>query len=326
MIRRDYRLHELNDAEFERLVVRVCTRWLGEGVSPFAPGKDGGRDGKFFGTANSFPSAAKPLVGHAVLQAKHAAAPNKSCSDSEFGPMLKKEYEKIRRLIGEGICDHYLLFTNRKYTGGADEKYIKELNGLGLKSAHIIGVERLHLALDDHSDIRDTLPNRYDPSPFRFDPDDLVEVIGALHTFTKDGDISSFQSAFDFEKLKILEKNKINGVTKEYYEQSIVGGSMPHFDRVAQFLENPRNEDFAALYHDSADEIKQKIIIKRNEFGAFDEVFQFMYERIQEKKVELKGKRRLITILLHYMYCNCDIGSKEAAAEETAKVPADADA
>ena len=46
-MRRDFRLYELNDDEFERLIVRICVKWLGAGVTPFAPGKDGGRDGKF---------------------------------------------------------------------------------------------------------------------------------------------------------------------------------------------------------------------------------------------------------------------------------------
>ena len=309
MTRRDYRLHELSEAEFERLVVQICVRWLGEGVTPFAPGKDGGRDGKFQGKANTFPSANDPLIGHCVLQAKHAAAPNKSCSDSDFGTMLEREHLKIKRLIKEKICDHYLVFTNRKYSGGADEKLMRALNALGLGSAHIIGVERLHLALDDFNDISDRLPNRYDTLPFRFDPDDLVEVIGALHNFTQDDQISSFKSAFDFEKIKIQEKNTINGVSQEYYEQ-MIADSMLHFERVRQFLENPRNKELAALYHDSADDLKQKILTKRSQFGAFDEIFTFMNEHIQQKKEALKGRRRLITILLHYMYCNCDIGSK----------------
>ncbi len=320
MTRRDYRLHELSEAEFERLVVQICVRWLGEGVTPFAPGRDGGRDGKFHGTANSFPSTAHPLTGHCVLQAKHAAAPNRSCSDKDFGTLLEKEHPKIIRLVGKSICDHYLVFTNRKYSGGTDEKLMEALNGLGVTSAHIIGVERLHLALDDYADIANQLPNRYDTMPFRFDPDDLVEVIGALHTFTQDDCITSFRSAFDFEKIKIQEKNIINGVTKEYYNQMIVD-SMVHFERVKQFLGNPRNRELAALYHDSADDLKQKILTKRSQFGAFDEIFTFMNEHIQEKKGALRGKRRLITILLHYMYCNCDVGSKVLE-----QVDADADA
>jgi hypothetical protein len=81
---RDYRLHEINDREFERLIVRICVHWLGPGVQPFADGKDGGRDGKFHGKAAKFPSPSEPAMGHFVLQAKHTSLTNRSCSDRDF--------------------------------------------------------------------------------------------------------------------------------------------------------------------------------------------------------------------------------------------------
>ena len=313
-MRRDYRLYELNDDEFEKLVVQICVRWLGQGVTPFAAGKDKGRDGKFFGKANCFPSAAEPLEGHCVIQAKHVAAPNKSCSDRDFGRLLKKEHPKIKALVGSGICDHYLVFTNRKLTGGADQALIAALKTLGLKGAYVIGVERMHLALDDYADVRDTLPNRGDSAPFRFEPDEMVEVIEALHAYTKDDSSSGFNSARDFETVRIRdEKNKINGLTEDYFQQIIVNRSMPHFSCVEEFLKNPRNEEYAELYHDAADELKQKILINRSKFDAFDSVFAFLSEQIQMPRTALRGKRRLVNILLHYMYCNCDIGSKHGA-------------
>ena len=119
-------------------MVRICVHWLGQGVQPFADDKDGGRDGKFHGTVARFPSPKDPLSGHFVLQAKHTAAPNKSRSDRDFPALLKKEHVKVRRLNAAGICDHYLLFTNRKLTGGADEKPIEALLKLGPKTAHIL--------------------------------------------------------------------------------------------------------------------------------------------------------------------------------------------
>jgi len=51
-MRRDYRLYELSNDEFEQLVVQICVRWLGPGVTLFAPGKDGGCDGKISRKAN----------------------------------------------------------------------------------------------------------------------------------------------------------------------------------------------------------------------------------------------------------------------------------
>jgi hypothetical protein len=118
---------------------------------------------------------------------------------------------------------------------------------LGLKTAHIIGTERLHLALDDYPEIREALPNRNDPSPFRFNPGDLVEVIEALHEYTDEEHPGTFDSAKDFETIKIKEqKNKINGLSVDYYQQIIVNDSMPHFSKVEHFLRNPRNRSSEA--------------------------------------------------------------------------------
>lgn len=123
-----------------------------------------------------------------------------------------------------------------------------------------------------------------------------------------------FDSAHDFDTIKLREqKNKVNGLTADYYQEIIINGSMPHFPRIEEFLKNPRNKSFASLYHDAADELKRKILANRSKFPTFDHVFAFMCEEIQTKRATLKGKRRLVSILLHYMYCNCDIGSKDAS-------------
>lgn len=104
---------------------------------------------KFNGKAECFPSASQPLEGHVVLQAKHVAVFDKSCSDKDFERLLKKEHTKVKRLVRKGLCDHYVVFTNRRYTGGADEKLIASLMALGVTSAYIIGIERLNTALDE---------------------------------------------------------------------------------------------------------------------------------------------------------------------------------
>jgi len=310
-MRRDNRLYELNDDEFERLAVRICTRWLGEGVIPFALGRDGGRDGRFDGTATSFPSATAPISGKIVIQAKHVSAPDKSCSDRDFKRLLDGELAKVKALIDDDLCDHYIVFTNRKLTGGSDAALLKKLRAAGLKSAHIVGIERIDLALEEFPDIRTSLPNARDALPFRFDPLEFVEVIGALHDFTGDNPSQAFDSAQDFDAVKIRdEKNKYNGLSDKYYAEIIVNGSMPHFSRVEDFLKNARNKNFADLYHDAADELKAKILKNRSQFPAFDDVFAFLYEQIQARRSALRGKRRLVSILLHYMYCNCDIGDK----------------
>ena len=111
---RDFRFYELTDEQFEWLVVRIGSRLFGDGVISFTAGKDGGRDARFQGTAIAYPSRTNPIIGHFVLQAKHTTTPHASCSDRDFARELRGEYEKIKRLHEEGICDHYFAFTNRR--------------------------------------------------------------------------------------------------------------------------------------------------------------------------------------------------------------------
>jgi hypothetical protein len=162
------------------------------------------------------------LSGHFVLQAKHIKFADRSCSDKNFDRLLKKEHPKIRRLRSSGICDHYLVFTNRRLSGGADEKLIPAIIKLGPKTAHILGTDHLHIALDMYQDVRATLPNLNDQMPFRFEAEDLREVIGALHDYTARDTASAFDSALDFETVGLVEKNRINGLTPAYYKEIIV--------------------------------------------------------------------------------------------------------
>ena len=83
-----FSLHDLNDAEFEQLVVLICRELLGAGITSFAPGRDGGKDAKFEGMANSFPSATAPAFGKFIVQAKHTSSPVASCSDYDFKTTL----------------------------------------------------------------------------------------------------------------------------------------------------------------------------------------------------------------------------------------------
>ncbi|MCD6394467.1 MAG: hypothetical protein J7M40_13290, partial [Planctomycetes bacterium] len=55
-----YPLYNLNDKDFEDLSSLICERILGTGTIVFSTGKDGGRDAKFTGKANKFPSEAAP--------------------------------------------------------------------------------------------------------------------------------------------------------------------------------------------------------------------------------------------------------------------------
>ena len=56
----------------------------------------------------------------------------------------------------------------------------------------------------------------------------------------------------------------------------------------------------------------------RDAFGTFDKVFTFLYDQMQQRREKLRGRRRTVSVLLHYMYFMCDIGSKPTQPEEQA--------
>lgn len=74
-----YPLEELTDSEFEKLVALICSEVLGVSTVIFSEGKDGGKDARFNGRANNFPSKSKPWEGKIVIQAKHTKRPNANC-------------------------------------------------------------------------------------------------------------------------------------------------------------------------------------------------------------------------------------------------------
>src|SRR5579863_10324609 len=139
-----YRLYELHDEHFEQLVIQICIQVLGTGTFSFAPGKDGGRDGRFTGTAQAYPSVKSPLKGKFVIQAKHTRNGAASCSDRDFTQILKKELPRIAALVKSGELEHYLLFTNRRLTGIKDAQARQRLQKVpDLKSSDIFGRETI---------------------------------------------------------------------------------------------------------------------------------------------------------------------------------------
>jgi len=104
-----------DDKEFKDLVALICEQILGIGTIVFSPGKDGGKDAKFIGKANKFPSETSLWEGKIIIQAKHTERPNASCSELGFKRILKNEViPAIKRLLSNNEIDYYLIFTNRK--------------------------------------------------------------------------------------------------------------------------------------------------------------------------------------------------------------------
>jgi len=172
----------LTDEEFESLVIRIGKEILGIGCKTFSKGKDGAKDSWFSGTAKDFPSKVAPWKGIFILQAKHTRIQNASCSDNDFSVnqtcVLTKEIERLKTVWKTTQFDCYIIFTNRKLSGGAHTAIIKMLqDGLEIQNTEIIGREQIDTYLDDFPQIANQFGLFKFIAPLRFYERELRDVI-----------------------------------------------------------------------------------------------------------------------------------------------------
>lgn len=299
-----YPLQNLDDTEFEDLVALICSNILGIGTVVFSKGTDFGKDAKFYGRANNFPSESKPWEGKIVIQAKHTVKVNASCSDSAFQTIIKNEIIPAINILKEADkIDFYLLFTNRKLSGGKDAK-IEDVfeNEVGIEN-RLIGLETIEFWINQYPKIAKTLNKLL--LPLSFDENDLKEIINSFSKVDKKkGELPKIP------KRDIEKKNELNKLSKEYFN-NVIKKNLLYLEQIREFLTNPINSEYLGKYENTIDDINEEIIIHRDEFDKFDLIFNFLYKFIVENNPELKSNRSLVRLFLHYMYYNCDIGINE---------------
>ena len=310
----NYDLEHINSDDFEKLVIAICKEILGMGVISFATGKDGGKDGKFEGTANKYPSENEQWTGIFIIQAKHTSNPIASCSDSDFIKIANKEIEKIKHLQSNNEIDNYLLFTNRKYTAIKGDELLQQIKTkTSLSNVSILGKETIDSYLDSYPKIVKQF-NLGMPTQFDFSDKEIKELLIAFKNYlsTNKKNISKDieQIKYDFSHIKKEEKNQKNKLAKEYYEQSILSNSLMHFDNIKGFLEDPINKEFKEYYQETAHELGEMILIKRDNLGVFEEIFGYIAQKIWKNEPPSKISKRHVTRILHYMYMECLIGIK----------------
>ena len=317
-----YAYEDLSDGQFETLIVLACQHLLGISVQGFAEGTDGGRDAKFVGTAELHPSKAAPWVGITVIQAKHTNGHNRSFSEKDFfskgaeTTVLAKEIPRIIKLRTDKNLDNYMLFSNRRLTGNAENDisaHISKECMLPLESIYICGLEQLELLLKRFPEI--VRLSGLDPvdSPLIVSPDDLCEVVEALAR-QKDG-LSTVIDSPPTPRLPYEKKNRINDMTVQYAEEQRKR-YLKETTVIANFLAAPENENLLRLYASVVDEFQVKIIARRKDHQSFDHVMEYLLDLLFARDVVLRqhAHKRLTRAMLFYMYWNCDIGEVEDAS------------
>ena len=305
-----YPLYELNCDDFEKLVILICNHILGSATIPFAKGKDGGKDGKFIGRANKIPSEAEPWDGVIIVQAKHTSKINASCTESSFTRIIDDEViTAINSLKSKNEINYYILFTNRSLSGLQESAITKKIIDATHIPCILIAEERLQLYLKEYPDVVRAAELNKLVLPFEFDESDLREVITFLYDQIKANVTKDILSSFEYPGLN--RKNELNNLSKSYFDDAIKR-SMEDFDKIRAFLSDPINQDIRDLYEDAASELNAKIVLYRKQFYEFESILEVCYNNIVQNNADiLRKKKRLVRTLLHYMYCNCDIGVKE---------------
>ena len=306
----------LSDEEFENLVIRICKEILGIGCKTFSIGKDGAKDSWFTGTADYFPSKKDPWKGTFNIQAKHTKTYNASCSDNEFSvnrsSVLIKEIERLNEIQKSTSFNNYIIFTNRKLSGGVHPTIVKMLqDGLKILTTEIIGREQIDAYLTDYPDIADQFGLYMFIAPLRFYEKDLRDIIVFFAENSKEISSNANDYIKSFTMIDKDSKNEINSLSKEYFE-FIKNHSLQYFDGIETFLRDPRNETYTKMYSNTVSDLQEAITVERNRFNEFEHIIRHLVDyTVGKNENKLKDLRKTVRVFIHFMYFNCDIGKTE---------------
>lgn len=308
-----YPYENLTDEEFENLIVRIGKEILGIGCKTFSAGKDGAKDSWFNGKAENFPSKSDPWTGQFNLQAKHTKIPNSSCSDNDFSvnqsSVLTREIERLKEVMKTAPFDNYIIFTNRKLSGGVHPIIIEKLRaGLGIHNVEIIGREQIDSYLTDYPNIADQFGLYMFQAPLRFFEKDLRDVILVFSEQSKSisTEVKSYITSYtviDKEK-----KNELNNLSISYFD-FIKNHSLQYFEDIETFLRDPKNENYMKMYSNTVSDLQEAITVERDRFNEFEHIIKHLADyTVGNNEEKLRDLRKIVRVFIHFMYFNCDIG------------------
>lgn len=313
-----YAYHDLTPGQFEDVVIAICQFLFGAGVQGFADGVDGGRDARFVGTAEAYPSAASPWSGITIVQAKHTNGYNKTFSDADLyskdnaDAILRKELPRIKALRASQDLDHYILFSNRRLTAFANTKLctvIASECSVPMSSVALGGIEQLELWLKRYPQAAELADIDPIDSPLIASPDDLAEVVERLAAHLDRAGVALEPPPVD--RTSYERKNQLNGMTPEY-AKVLRQRYLKETPQLKHFLSLPESAEVLRTYQAAADEFQQAVMAKRKHYQSFDDVMIYLRRLVLERDPILRKHRRLTSVVLFYMYWSCDLGVRDA--------------
>ncbi|KXX58408.1 ABC-three component system protein [Rhodococcus sp. LB1] len=317
-----YAYEDLSEAQFEALVVQAAKLKLGKGVQGFAAGVDGGRDARFEGLADGFPSRTRPWDGISIIQAKHTMSYG-YFSDPDFSgaadsAVLTKELPRARQLREKGKLHNYLLYSNRYLTANANEALLETLSkGIGLprESVHLCGIESLDDAFREEPKLARLAGITPFDGPLVVSSRELAEVVEAIaHGI----DAEAKSGSRPQERTSLATKNTLNSMS-DATSKRLMSNYGYLLRQIKEFLADPGNHRIQQIYDDCAEDFDLKIVAHREEHQTFDKVFSHLVGLLTSRDPLLGRNRKLTRAMVFYMYWNCDIGETEVTAGALSK-------
>jgi energy-coupling factor transporter ATP-binding protein EcfA2 len=150
-----FSLYNLGWHDFQQLCLTITREILGQIVESFLDSGDGGRDGAFTGTWSA--TGQDSLSGAFVIQCKFTSRINYVLRTSD----LSDEVEKAKRLVGQGLCDSYVLMTNAGLSGAGAVKIKALFKGAGVKHVATFGSTWISQQIREHRRLRMLVPRVY---------------------------------------------------------------------------------------------------------------------------------------------------------------------
>lgn len=299
----DFHFYEKSSDEFEDIIIEVCRIILGIGTIKFSKGPDGGRDGRFEGTANKFPSEKTNWSGRWIIQAKHTEKRESSCNEKEFEGLIDNEISKLKKLLEIETINNYLIFTNKKGPAKIEKIINRIKTETGIKNVEIIGEENLVSYIEKHDEI--IIKHNLGSNSLRITSEDIKKLI---LDYSKTLNSDKIKKKLRTKKFNLNDKNIKNKLSNSYYKNMIQGKSEIYFDDIEQFLNKQKNSEFREIYEEIVFEYSSKIIASREKYKKFDDIFNILLDEILKQVPEINKK--LLYVFLHFMYVHCDIGEE----------------
>lgn len=151
-----FELHTLGWKAFQSLGGTIASEVLGQTVQVFSPTNDAGRDNAFRGEWSR--QAHETWSGSFTLQCKHF---NDASARLSFAS-IKNEVGKAKVLATQGNADVYIVLTNARISGVADQKLRAEFSAAtGIQHVTFFGYEWLCEKLRESPKLRMLVPRVY---------------------------------------------------------------------------------------------------------------------------------------------------------------------